>query len=78
MRWRGADRAPAGLVGSGIARYDVYRAIGRGRPRRVATTTATQRRFRVPRGRRVTFFTVAVDRAGNREAAPSRPDVRIS
>jgi serine protease len=79
LRWRGADRAPAGLVASGVARYDVYRAIGRARPRRVfTTTTATRRRLRVPAGRSVSFFTVAVDRAGNREPLPRRPDVRVS
>ena len=78
LRWRGADHAPAGLVGSGVARYDVYRVIGKGRPRRVASTTATRRRFRMPRGRRVAFFTRAVDHAGNREPAPARPDVRVS
>jgi serine protease len=33
---------------------------------------------RLRRGARYRFFTVAVDRAGNREAAPKLGDVRIT
>ena len=76
VRWRGSDPAPDGLLASGVARYEVYRAVGRGRPRRIASTPATRRRVRVRPGR-YAFFTVAVDRAGNREPAPARPDARV-
>jgi hypothetical protein len=55
----------------------VWRAAGARPARRVATTRALKRRFRLRAGRSYAFWTIAVDRAGNREAAPGRPDVRV-
>ena len=77
VRWRGSDTAPEGLVASGIDRYEVWRAAGARPARKVVTTRASKRRFRLRPGRSYAFWTIAVDRAGNREAAPARPDVRI-
>jgi subtilisin family serine protease len=70
----GADRAPRGVVASGIARYEIFRAAP-GRPaRRVAVTTGERVQVQAPPG--AALYSVAVDRAGNREARPARPDVR--
>ena len=77
LRWTGADTAPPGARASGIVRYEVWRAVARAAPRRVAVTARTSLRVRGRRGVRYTFFTIAVDRAGNREAPPSRPDARV-
>lgn len=73
---RGADRGPRGVVRSGIARFEVFRAAPGRRARRVAQTTGAPVTVAVPRGG-AGFFSVAVDRAGNREARPARPDVRL-
>ena len=77
LRWSGTDTAPPGVTASGIARYEVWRGTGRRRAVRIATTTATSRRVRLRRGRRYRFFTIAVDRAGNHEAAPATPDATV-
>ncbi len=70
LELRGSDS------GSGIRRFEIYRA-GR-RPRLIARTR--RREVRVPLGAVAGrgLYSVATDRAGNREAAPARPDVRIS
>lgn len=71
---RGADRGPKGVVRSGISRYEVFRVTPGARPRRVARTTGSPVTVTVPR-RGAGFFSVAIDRAGNREPRPARPDV---
>jgi subtilisin family serine protease len=73
---RGADRGPQGVVRSGVARYEVFRVTPGGRPRRVAGTTGGPVTVAVPRAG-TGFYSVAVDRAGNRETRPARPDVRV-
>ncbi|MTD47020.1 S8 family serine peptidase [Conexibacter sp. W3-3-2] len=77
LRWTSADRAPARLTASGVARVELWRSAN-GRPaRRVASSRTGSARVRVARGSRYAFYTVAVDRAGNREAPPPRPDTRV-
>ncbi len=77
LRVVGVDRAPDGVRASGIARFDVMRSIDGRRARRVARTRKRTLRLQVRRGPRYAFWAVATDRAGNREARPRRPDVRI-
>jgi serine protease len=77
LRWRGSDSAPDGVVVSGVARYEVWRSVGGRRASKLLTTRATARRVKLRPGRRYAFFTVAVDRAGNREAPPRRPDAVV-
>ena len=77
LRWSGRDEAPAGVAASGVAAYELWRAVGRRRAVRVARTARRSRRVRVRPGRRYEFFTVAVDRAGNREQRPDRADARV-
>ena len=74
LRWRGTDTATAGLVASGVDRYEIYRSTNRRAYRRIATTHATSMKLRVRRGSRYRFYSIAIDRAGNREPVPVRPD----
>ncbi|WP_205697499.1 S8 family serine peptidase [Conexibacter sp. SYSU D00693] len=77
LRWNGKDQAPIGVHRSGIQSYEVWRAAN-GRPaRRLFTTRSTKRKLKVQPGSRYAFFTVAVDRDGNREATPAQPDVTV-
>jgi subtilisin family serine protease len=77
VRWSGFDPTPAGLTASGIDHFEIWRSVN-GRPaRRVVNTRGTFRRFRGRPGSTYSFFTIAVDRAGNREAGPTRPDARV-
>ena len=76
LRWTGEDPAPAGLVASGIARFEVYEAAAGHRAHRIATTRRRSLRFRGRPGRRYSFYTIAIDWAGNRGAPPTRADAR--
>ncbi len=77
LRLVGVDRAPAGVLPSGIASFDVMRSIDGRRAKRIARTAKRTVRLRVRRGPRYRFWAIATDRAGNREAEPRRPDARI-
>jgi serine protease len=74
LRWSGTDTAAAGLVASGVDRYEIYRSTNRRAYRRIATTHATSMKLRVRRGSRYRFYSIAIDRAGNRELVPATPD----
>jgi serine protease len=76
LRWRGRDLAPPGIRPAGVASYAVYVRRG-GRYKLVATTDANRYRYRGRRGKRYSFHVRARDRAGNVEAAPSRPDFLV-
>lgn len=77
LRWSGTDRAPAGLQSSGIHVYEVYRSANRRPWRRVARTRATRLKVKVKPGSSYRWYTIAIDRAGNREAVPPRPDLTM-
>jgi hypothetical protein len=77
VRWSAADKAPAGVRASGIARFELWRATDGGRFKRLLSTTGTSRQVTVRRGGRYRFYTVAIDHAGNREPAPKQADTRI-
>jgi subtilisin family serine protease len=74
LRWTTRDTAPPGVRASGVAYVEVWRAVDRGRRRRIARTRRSSLRVRVAPVHRYSFFTVAVDRAGNREPAHARAD----
>jgi serine protease len=77
LRFTGRDRLRAGVVESGLAGFELWRSLD-GRPaRRLLSTPRPSARVTLRRGHRYAFFTIAVDRAGNREAAPTIPDVRL-
>ena len=77
VRWHGEDPAVADLLPSGIVRYQLYRAIDDGPARRVASTRGRRRALRLAPGHRYSFWTVAIDAAGNREEAPAQPDLVV-
>jgi serine protease len=79
LRWSGADSGPPGVKVSGVARYEVWRAAGGGRWRRIKTTSAHTLRLRtnLSPGTNYSFSTVAVDGAGNREPLPKHADARV-
>ena len=65
-------RAARGSRASGIAHFDVYRSTNRGAYKRIKRTTAHDRcASACAPGSRYRFYTVAVDKAGNREAVPA-------
>jgi len=67
LRWRGSDPAPPGVRSSGIARYEVWRDPPDGPARLITTTTDTTLVLPAAYGVRSRYFTIAIDRAGNRE-----------
>jgi serine protease len=74
LRWSGRDPAPPRLTPSGVKSFDVY-ASRDGHPyHRIARTSRKQMKFKGRRGSRYRFFTVATDRAGNREPRHRNPD----
>lgn len=72
LTWSGHDQMGPGLIASGIDHYDVYVVTPGARPRLLARTRRHALRFTGRRGWRYSFYTVAVDRAGNREQHPVR------
>ncbi|HEV2059941.1 MAG TPA: S8 family serine peptidase, partial [Solirubrobacteraceae bacterium] len=77
LKWTGSDTAPAGLQPSGIDVYEVYRSTNRGPYRRVKRTRKSSLKIKVNPGSLYRFYTRAVDKAGNREAVPKRPDLSM-
>jgi subtilisin family serine protease len=75
VTWTGKDRAPAKLLASGIAYYDVFRATDKGAYKRIKRTKKTALRVQAKAGKRYRFYTLAVDKAGNREAIPPKADL---
>jgi hypothetical protein len=75
LRWSGSDRALPRLQSSGIDHFDVYRSTNRGTYKRIKRTTNLVLAVRMRAGQRYRFYTIAVDRAGNREAVPPKPDL---
>lgn len=77
LRLSGTDRAPAGVRASGLARFELYRSKDGAPAHRIARTTRHTVRLRIRRGFTYAFSAVGVDRAGNREKRPVRPDARL-
>jgi serine protease len=77
LRISGSDSAPAAVVASGIARFEVWRSLNGAPARRIAKTSKRTLRVRGLRGSTYAFYSVAVDRAGNRESPPRRADARV-
>jgi subtilisin family serine protease len=74
IRWRASDPAPPGVQASGVAYVEVYEAVGARAYRRIARTRRTSMLVTGLPGHRYAFFSLAVDRAGNRQPRPRRPD----
>jgi thermitase len=65
------------LPRSGVRRVVVFASVNGGRFRRVGKTSRRSLRFEAKPGRRYRFFSVAVDKDGNREKPPARPDAKL-
>ncbi len=78
LRWTGHDQQHAGLVASGIARFDVYVSADGRRSKLIADTNRHELRFHGRPGVRYSFSVVAIDRAGNRERHPARARTRVA
>jgi hypothetical protein len=78
LRLTGSDKAPAGVVASGIARFEIWRSLNGGRARKLRSTRARVVHVVAHRGARYGFYSIAVDKAGNRESAPGRADARFT
>jgi serine protease len=77
LRWNGEDDAVAGVVASGVARYEIWRSTPGHRARRIATTRAHTMRLRGMHGALYRFFTIAIDNTGNRELPPAKADASV-
>ncbi len=77
LRLRRSDTAPRGCVASGVKVVRVYRKIGRGTWVRIGQTSKSTLRVSVRKGTSYAFYTRGVDKAGNGEAPPSKPDARV-
>jgi subtilisin family serine protease len=80
VRWSGRDRAPRGVKRAGLRRYELWVSIDGGRAQRVLRTGGARTkdyRFILRAGHTYAFSTTAIDRAGNREDRPRRPDETV-
>ncbi|HWI22976.1 MAG TPA: S8 family serine peptidase [Baekduia sp.] len=75
LAWNGKDSGPSRVRVSGVRYYDVYRYVPGGKPIRIKRTKRGYVTVDAAPG--TGFYTVAVDNAGNREKAPSKPDLII-
>jgi len=78
LRWRGGDQPRAGVFESGLSGVELWRALDGRKPRKLLSTRKRSIAVRLQRGHRYQFFTIGVDKAGNRELAPAVADVRFS
>ena len=79
VHWTGTDPAPPGVIPSGVDHYELWRSVNGHPPAEIAIARATSMVVHGRRGSRYGFFTIAVDRAGNREPpkAPPYPTTRV-
>ncbi|HKH42428.1 MAG TPA: S8 family serine peptidase [Solirubrobacterales bacterium] len=73
---RGEAPCTTEIPASGVKSVAVFTSANGGRFHRIAKTRKGKMRFRA-KPRRYRFFSVAVDKAGNREAPPGQPDAKI-
>jgi subtilisin family serine protease len=78
LRLSGSDTAPEGVAASGIARFEIWRSVDGRRARRLGSTRGHALYVAARRGTRYAFYSIAVDKAGNRESAPGRADARFT
>ena len=78
LRLKRFDRSRPAMPTSGVRVVNVFVSVDGGPFKGIRKTRKKRIRFRARAGREYAFFTRAVDRAGNREAAPGRPDVSLS
>ena len=74
LRWRGRDRAAAGVQPAGVESYRLYARQDRGRYHFITATRRALARFVGDRGKRYSFYVQARDWAGNVEPPPKNAD----
>jgi serine protease len=74
----GSDPALPDVVASGIDRFEIWRSVNGHRATRLRITPARTVHVRARHHRGYAFYSIAVDRAGNREPAPGRADARFT
>jgi subtilisin family serine protease len=74
LRVASADTAAPGVPPAGVRAVRVYATDGHGTARQVATTAGPKVRVAVQPGHRYSFYTQAVDKAGNVESPPAAPE----
>jgi subtilisin family serine protease len=62
---------------AGVKAVAVFVSVNGGEYRRIGKTAKGKLNFRAKAGRRYRFFSVAVDKAGNREAPPAQADAKL-
>jgi serine protease len=65
------------IPASGVKSVAVFASANGGPYHRIAKTGKNRVRFRGKPGRRYRFYSIATDKAGNREAAPGQPDAKL-
>ena len=65
------------LPRAGVKSVTVFASSDGGRYKRLRKTRAKTIMLRLRPGRRYRFYSVAVDKAGNRESAPATPDAKL-
>jgi serine protease len=65
------------LPAAGVKKVAVFASANGGPYHRIGKTTKGKLRFHAKARHRYRFFSIAVDKAGNREAAPSKADAKI-
>jgi serine protease len=71
------DGGCVNLPPTGVKKVLVFASANGGPYHRIGKTTKGKLRFHAKRRRHYRFFSIAVDNAGNREAAPSRADAKV-
>ncbi|WP_354697877.1 protease [Paraconexibacter sp. AEG42_29] len=77
LRFNRVDEHPAKVVASGFKSLYVYRSTNGRKAVKIGSTTKSTFKVSIRRGSRYSFYTRGLDKAGNRETAPSRADVSI-
>jgi serine protease len=78
LRWRGGDQPRAGVFESALSGVELWRSLDGRKARRLLSTRKRSIRVNLRRGHRYQFFTIGVDKAGNRELPPGVADVRLT
>jgi hypothetical protein len=81
LRLKRSDRSEAAgkreIRSSGLRSVSVFASANGAPYHRIAKTRSRKIRFGAKAGRRYRFFSVAVDKAGNREAVPGTADAKL-
>jgi hypothetical protein len=78
LRWSGHDQTRPEVYASGLARFYIYVRVNGSRSKLIAATSRHSMAFAGRPGSRYVFFSVAVDRAGNRQVRAVDVTTRVA